>query len=220
MKEGSPVERSRSPSARFWRIAVLAEGGLGIVAVALGWLLGSPPLNAVMHEVAEPGRLVARIGLGGAAAVPLFLGLMAVDGCAWPPLRRLRELVDSQLVPLFRPLTVPQLLALSVAAGLGEEMLFRGWLQASLTSWCGPPLGTLIGLGTASLLFGLCHCLTPTYAVLAALVSLYLGALFLLTGGLTAPVVTHAAYDFLALLYLVRRNPDAASDEPRSHQDG
>ena len=206
------MARSSSTSARFWLIAVLVEGGLGIVAVAIGWFIGSPPLSALMHDVADPARLLARIALGGAAAVPLFLGLIAIEDCQWRPLRRLRELVISQLVPLFRPLSASQLLALSVAAGVGEELLFRGWLQASLTAWCGPPLGTLVGLVTASLLFGLCHCLTPTYAGLAMAVSLYLGALFLLTGSLTAPIVTHAAYDFAALLYLVRRDPSASPD--------
>ena len=42
------------------------------------------------------------------------------------------------------------------------------------------------------------------YALLATAMGWCWG-LFLVTGNLLAPIVTHALYDFLALLYLVRR---------------
>jgi membrane protease YdiL (CAAX protease family) len=57
----------------------------------------------------------------------------------------------------------------------------------------------------ASAAFGLAHFLTATYAALAAVAGLYLGTLFLLQGNLVVPIVAHALYDFVALLYLVRR---------------
>ena len=58
-----------------------------------------------------------------------------------------------------------------------------------------------------SLLFGLAHALTRTYAVLATLVGFYLGFLFWLTGNLLAPILAHAVYDFVALVYLVGTTP-------------
>ena len=57
----------------------------------------------------------------------------------------------------------------------------------------------------ASVLFGLGHMVTPTYAVLAGLIGLYLGALSMVFGNLLQVVVVHSLYDFVALLYLVRR---------------
>jgi membrane protease YdiL (CAAX protease family) len=35
---------------------------------------------------------------------------------------------------------------------------------------------------------------------------LYLGTLFVITGNLFAPIVAHAAYDFVALVWLARRH--------------
>jgi membrane protease YdiL (CAAX protease family) len=90
------------------------------------------------------------------------------------------------------------LFGISVLAGVGEEALFRGLVQDTLAAWM--PLG--VALALASLLFGLLHAVTPTYAVLATLMGAYLGGLYLWTGGLLAPMVTHGVYDFAVLLYL------------------
>jgi len=89
-------------------------------------------------------------------------------------------------------------LALGLAAGFGEEMLFRGVLQNEL----GIRIGSdAIAVGIASIIFGLLHAVTPLYAFLAALASVYFGWLYLITGNLAIPIVTHAFYDWVALLY-------------------
>ena len=62
----------------------------------------------------------------------------------------------------------------------------------------------VLGLLAAALLFGLLHSITPAYAILAGLVGLYLGGLWLACGNLLTPIVAHGTYDFLALVYLVR----------------
>jgi len=59
-------------------------------------------------------------------------------------------------------------------------------------------------LAISSLLFGLCHWISTAYVVMATAMGLLLGGLFLATGNLAAPMVAHALYDFLALLYLTR----------------
>jgi membrane protease YdiL (CAAX protease family) len=196
-----------TPHNRFFLLAFLFEGGLAVVALVLGRFVGSPPLATVRFEIAAMAETAIAAGLGIVASVPMFVGLLAIERWSVAPLQRLRCLVDELLVPLFKPLSVTQLLLVSVAAGVGEEMLFRGWLQAGLADLLGPPLGLAVALGVASLLFGVCHWLTTAYALLAALVGLYLGWLFVLTGNLLTPIVAHAAYDFLALCYLVRWRP-------------
>ncbi len=125
-------------------------------------------------------------------------------------LRQLRQIVQAEVVPLFRGTSTTGLLAISVAAGVGEEVLFRGFLQSAITDAWGPAGGVWIGLVAASLVFGVCHSLCVAYAVLASAMGLLLGALYVATGSLVAPVTTHVAYDFLALLYLLRGTTGAA----------
>ena len=93
---------------------------------------------------------------------------------------------------------------ISLFAGAGEEMLFRGLIQAGLDEWMTGPAGAWIALAVASLLFGLAHMVSATYAVVAALIGAYLGALLIATDNLLAPIVAHGLYDFVALIYLVR----------------
>jgi uncharacterized protein len=92
----------------------------------------------------------------------------------------------------------------AAAAGLGEELLFRGLAQEGLSRLVGGEYGDWVALAVASLLFGVCHWLNTTYAVLALLAGLYFGLLLMLTGSLWTPIVAHAAYDFIALVYLVQ----------------
>ena len=56
----------------------------------------------------------------------------------------------------------------------------------------------------AAVAFGLCHWLNWEYALVAGIIGLYFGWLFLITKNLLAPMVAHAAYDFIALCFLVR----------------
>ena len=56
----------------------------------------------------------------------------------------------------------------------------------------------------ASVLFGACHFVNWAYAVTATLLGLYLGVLWLFTGNVLAPAVTHAVYDFVAVVYFLR----------------
>ena len=64
--------------------------------------------------------------------------------------------------------------------------------------------GTLVGLAVAASLFGAAHWITAEYAALAGLIGLYLGAVWLWSGNLLAPMAAHALYDFLVLVYLTR----------------
>lgn len=88
-------------------------------------------------------------------------------------------------------------IALGVAAGFGEEMLFRGVFQYELVE----RLGKIGAVGVSSVVFGLLHAVTPMYAFLATLASFYFGYLYLDTGNLAVPIVTHALYDIGALYY-------------------
>ena len=129
----------------------------------------------------------------------------------YSPFQWTRRLWDAPVRILGAGLT--DLNALDVAsvatmAGVGEELLFRGFLQ----SWIGS-YGTLWGLLVPNLLFGLLHAMTPAYAAGAFLVGLSFSCIlhFSNEDDLTSLMVAHAMYDFIAWQWLahgVRSNPD------------
>jgi membrane protease YdiL (CAAX protease family) len=98
----------------------------------------------------------------------------------------------------FKPLlALATAVALGLAAGFGEEMLFRGIFQYEVANRVGP----LVGVASASVVFGLLHFATPLYAALAAIASVYFGLLYLLSDNLAVPIACHTVYDIGALLY-------------------
>jgi uncharacterized protein len=179
-----------------WRIVWLGigfEGGLGLLACGAGWLLGQPPLESFHWE----GQSAV---MGLAASIPLLaLFLICIR---WPlgPLARIKEFANEVIRDWLAPCTLVDLALISLMAGIGEEMLFRGVLQPRFQHW----FGIWWGLTATSLLFGLFHPITPAYVVLAALMGAYLGWLQMLTGNLLAVIIAHALYDFLALTILLR----------------
>ena len=183
------------PPGMLW-IALAFEAGLVLVALALGWILGIAPFaQAFVHA----GDLL----LGLVATTPMLLvlwwGLTRPDGAIGFATRQAAQLTQQ----LFAGASVPGLLLLSMAAGFGEEALFRGVLQPLFSNFG----GEIAGLVLASVVFGLAHALSRAYAVLAALIGVYLGGLYLVTDNLMVPIVTHSAYDFVALLWLRGARP-------------
>lgn len=137
----------------------------------------------------------------------LPLGLLAVvldlAEAKFTALQEVTKATQSSVLSLlggtFKPfLGCVTALGLGAAAGIGEEMLFRGVMQFEL----GAKLGSeVVAVGITSIVFGALHAVTPLYAGLASLASVYFGWLYLITGNLMVPIVTHAFYDWAALLY-------------------
>ena len=100
---------------------------------------------------------------------------------------RLQRMLGSTVASL----TAVDIVLLSAAAGIGEELFFRGMLQS------------YIGVIAAAVVFGLLHALTPAYFVLATVIGIYFGLIYESTNNLLIPMVGHAAYDIFAL-YLLR----------------
>jgi membrane protease YdiL (CAAX protease family) len=173
--------------------AVLFEAGLAPLALLIGRLLGRSPLEGFTWSIRD-----AFLGL--LAALPMYALFRLL--MRWPigPLERLKRFFAEALTPLLGSRPDSDLALISIAAGLGEEMLFRGVLQAVLARW----LGTWEGLAAASLLFGLLHPISTTYVVVAGLLGAYLGAVWILSGNLLVVVIAHAVCDYLALRALFR----------------
>jgi hypothetical protein len=180
--------------------ALLVEGGLAVVAAALGWLVGVSPWETLRWDVRDAAW-------GVLATLPLLPVLLVCTHSSWPPLARIRGFFDAVVRPWFSACTRLDLALVALAAGVGEEALFRGVIQPAL----GRGMGAGPALAACGVLFGLLHPITPTYAALAGLIGVYLGGVWLASGNLLVVVIAHALYDFIALLYLLRLPP---TDEP------
>jgi membrane protease YdiL (CAAX protease family) len=188
--------------------AVLIEGGLAFLATLLGWLVGQPPVEKLGWNWA--GAL-----WGVAAAVPMVAAFFVLHTYPIGPLRRIRRFGEEVVRPLLAPCTIMDLLGISVLAGVGEEMLFRGVLQAACTRWFE---SLPAAVAVAALVFGLLHAITLTYALLAALAGAYLGLVWVATDNLLTPIVAHALYDFAVLLWLLR-GPGSQVLPPEAKQE-
>lgn len=174
----------------FLNLAALFEGLIIVLAFLLGWIAGIAPLGTITWA----WEAVAW-GLG--AAVPLLFFFLLTHWLPLGPLQRIRRVLVDMLGPSLVVCHWYDLLFLSLLVGFAEELLFRGVLQPWLSAW-----GYVTGLVASNVLFGLAHSVTVAYAVLAALIGLYLGWLLDVTGerNLLVPALTHAAYDFVAFL--------------------
>jgi len=165
---------------------------VGVGALALGWALEQSPLKDLHWD--WPVAL-----WGAAAAVPPLAALQIGRRLSFAPLQRLFEVSERLVQQMFAGYGLLSLALVSAAAGIGEEMLFRGLIQPVI----GDHFGAIVGLLAAAVAFGLAHPITKTYALVAAGIGLYLGWLMVWQENLLAPIVTHAVYDFVALVWLL-----------------
>lgn len=175
--------------------AVVFELGALVIALVLAAVVGVDLLSQIRFR--WQGILWSIV-----AILPLLIAMWGIVHTPWAPFTRILRELDETVIPLFASCSFQELALISFLAGLGEEALFRGLVQTQLSS----AFGVWAGLTGASVLFGLVHLLTPAYGILAGLVGAYLGFLFMLSENLLVPITTHAFYDLIALVYLVRRS--------------
>jgi membrane protease YdiL (CAAX protease family) len=175
-------------AVRIMVLALLTQGGL----IALSWWAGR-----ALHLPLTWGTPLRDAGIGAAVALALATAnyLLLTRAPANWLVTGVRATYRETIVPLFGGLPPFASIVLGVAAGFGEEWLFRGILQP------------LTGLAISSVVFGLAHVGTTRmvpFGVWAAAMGVVMGTLLILTGGLTAPMVAHGLYDILALEYIRR----------------
>lgn len=172
--------------------AMVTEGALLAVAL-IACRLFNQPVSASWSWLDLALSIFAT-----AALLLLFMILLRTSAA---PLRRIREILERVLRPLIGNCHWLELAAVSIAAGVGEEWLFRGFLQGELASH----LGTIPAIVLASIAFGFCHYITRTYFILATVLGAVFGWLYFATNNLLVVIVIHALYDFIALLILQRQ---------------
>jgi hypothetical protein len=111
------------------------------------------------------------------------------------------------------PVELRLFLAVSLAAGVCEEIVYRGYLLAYLDSLVGPA-GAVLG---STLLFGLAHAYQGAAGIVrTGVVGLVLAGAYVVTGNLLAPVVLHVVIDVTSglIAYLALRPVTAVGGLP------
>ena len=187
--------------------AIAVELGLGVFAIGLGWLTGVDVRQWIpKFDAGSAWPLFSGAALGVVAALPMLALISLIERLNWEPIRALKALEDMPAISSLLALTRGELIAISVAAGVGEELLLRGWLMGWVTGPLGDatPWAIAAGLVASSIAFGLMHPITPAYAVIAAIIGLYLGGLVIWTENLIVAMVAHGFYDTVHLLLAKR----------------
>lgn len=205
------MDKSPINQQNFFRVACYFEGSLLVIAFILGWFVDVNPFaNLYFSEMA--------IFYGIVGTIPLFVFFMALYQIQIESFQEVKRALLETLAPNMVRLHWTDLFILAAIAGFTEEVLFRGTIQPWLEShW-----GITGGLIASNIVFGLVHAVTPMYAVLAALVGIFLG-LSMDYGGernLLTPIIIHGLYDFLAFLVIVQtyRN-ELIKNKDRDDQD-
>lgn len=182
-------------------VALVGGQSLLIVAsIAVAALVGTPSFGL------GPGFQLNWSAVSTGVLLTLPLGLLAgaldLVEDKFPALQDVTKATQRSVLALlggeFKPvIALVVSLALGCVAGLGEEMLFRGVIQYELAS----RIGTGVAVGLSSVVFGALHAVTPLYAILATLASVYFGAIYIWSSNLAVPIITHAFYDLVALLF-------------------
>jgi membrane protease YdiL (CAAX protease family) len=178
------------------------QSALIVFAAILAAFIGTPNFGLGPNFSLD----VSSVQSGCLLAIPLgaLAGYLDTIEERFPMLQDVTRATQRSVLSLlggtFKPLLgLLVAIVLGIAAGLGEEMLFRGLLQFELVSRTG--LGLVASLGLSSLIFGLLHAVTPLYALMAALASVYFGLLYIVFDNLAVPIACHSVYDIGALFY-------------------
>ncbi len=184
-KEPSPAEQvlwSTLYSQWLWVLVAIA---------AAAWLPGSIPgrLGFCRGAMGAPALVLAVIGtLCLSNATSLLLVDLGVRGTG--TLARIDGLVSqSRGAAPWLPL-----LAIGLAPGFGEEILFRGLIQRTLAT----RMHVCAAVILAAAVFGLVH-LDPVHAPAAFVLGLYLGTVGAVGGNVWAPVLCHSVNNLVAV---------------------
>jgi membrane protease YdiL (CAAX protease family) len=174
------------PRKKIMVLAVTMEGLALLLAVFLAWYFGIS-----LMPLSENYLRDILIGTAG-ALVPFvfFLFLMTERAGKVALFGSLRRIVTTGVKEIFSNAKLIDLIVISLIAGISEELLFRGVLQAQY------------GIVAASIVFGLAHCISAAYVITAAIMGFYIGAFYYFSNSLLVPVQIHFIYDLGALIYL------------------
>ncbi len=173
---------------------------VGFLALGICHLFHCTPwqIAPMWHSIETTGVIISGLGLGlGVVIISWYLDRFS-------PFARL----DRVIARFLPPMGFVDILILSAASAVGEELLFRGALLQ------------LIGLHGSSFLFGFLHYGGKRSFLLWGFLGwgmgYLLGGLFLVTGSLLAPVLAHFTVNYFNLIRLMETRKIQGADTPVS----
>jgi membrane protease YdiL (CAAX protease family) len=182
---------------------------MGLLAFGLATFFGDLDV-LVWHDANDtPIYLDAALGVGVGVAVVLASNVLDRKA-EWA-----REL-GREFGRVLGSLSVTDAFLFALASGIGEELLFRGFLQQVFTvvvfegSWFSEVGAEWAGLIAASIIFGLLH-MGPNikkfwpWTVMALVLGAGFGWMYLYTGNVLAPILAHFTVNFFNLQSIGRK---------------
>ncbi len=191
MSEGPQRPQPNLPTSAMLGV----QFGIVVLAVVLAFIFRIDLLGAMDFSVEA-------VNGGVIGTIPMLLLGWWLFRSNWAWVLELRQLMESALIPLFRNAPAGTVFLVSLLAGVGEELLFRGVIQGGLEGL----IGAWPALILASVIFGALHALTRAYFIIATLMGLYLGWIYMETGNLLIPILIHFLYDWIVLRFYLSRN--------------
>ena len=168
-----------------------------VSSMMLIWTIG----GAAFWAGTASGFTPADMGLGrtGATTVALWTGIATVAAVAVGLLGRLAGWRESDILEWMLPESAREralFVLLSISAGIGEEIAYRGFLIPALERASG---SVVLAVAVSSIAFGMMHGYQQTVgAMRASLLGALLAVPFVVTGSVLPSMLAHAFYDVLA----------------------
>ena len=181
--------------------AILFEGAMALIGALMALLCGLDLWKA--FHTPDLAALFNQLGLGVGLAAVLGLVFTILDYIPWSKLREVSQKTKEVINESLKNSSHFNRLLVCLLAGVGEEVLFRGFIFVVIFEFW--PWGLEFNLNiiaaiiVSSVLFGLGHSISLLYFILTALLGAAFCLVFLWTGSLIAPIVAHALYDFYAM---------------------
>lgn len=175
-----------------FKIILLSQSAIVIAGGFFLWALDAklPDANIGMLQAIALGALLAMATFLLFALLYIFGGKFAAS-----------LLSDLHRVSwIFKGYSWVHISCVAALAGIGEELLFRGFLQ----TWLNSHIPIVWAILLASLIFGLLHYLSHAYFICTVVMSIALGVGYYLTDSLLMVIVWHGVYDFIALAALIK----------------
>lgn len=188
-RAGEPFDR-----VRFYRETIIMEWSF-LAALAIAWFIFARPIADLGLTV--PAGTGFQVGL---VMLVLAVGLLvyswrAARKASGPEMARQRRSIEN--VVQFVPHTTRELrsfLAVSITAGIVEEIVYRGFVIWYL----GLYMPLWLAVAVSSIAFGLAHSYQgPSGALRCGLVGLAFGLYYVFTGSIWLPIIGHIMLDAL-----------------------
>ena len=199
-----PDTASRQKTYRLWiakaAIAFVLPGVIGLALLGrLDALVTVPPefdaLRTLLPSLEGYSRVELLGMIGGSALGGLIIGAVLATRRNWRVLKTIGNV--GSLLPRNRP-EIAHAAAMSIAAGISEELAFRLFLPLLVALVSG---SAFVAFGVAVAAFGAMHVYQGRAGVIATtLVGALMAAVYLMTGELWLAMVLHALIDLNSLV--------------------